>query len=96
MLLNYARRSQVLAFSPLLYRYRTDNFPLQEELPHHDGSLEHILSLKPDLVISGEFNAPVLRQRLTQLGIKVVVFVRGKTVMDEKVGDVCRVTPLEA
>ena len=71
MLLKYANRSQVLAFSPLLYRYREQWVP--DKLPVHDGSLEQILLLEPDLVLTGEYNAIILRKRLQQLGIKVDV-----------------------
>ncbi len=74
MLLKYAGGSRELFLSPLFRRYRANSLQLPQDLPSHDGSLEHILSLRPDLVISGEYNAPVLRQRLSQLGIKVVVF----------------------
>lgn len=74
MLLKYAGHSRVQALSPLFYRYQADSMQLPQDLPSHDGSLEHILSLNPDLVISGEYNAPVLRQRLSQLGVKVLVF----------------------
>ncbi len=72
MLLKYAPRSRVLAFSPLLYRYPADW--VEDGLPVHDGSLEQILSLQPDLVITGQYNAMILRQRLSQLGLRVVVF----------------------
>jgi iron complex transport system substrate-binding protein len=39
----------------------------------HDGSLEHILQLEPQLLISGEYNAILLRKRLRQLGQQVAV-----------------------
>ena len=71
MLLKYARRSQVLAFSPLLYRYLVDWVP--DGLPVHDGTLEQILQLQPDLVLTGEYNAIILRKRLHQLGLKIDV-----------------------
>ncbi len=71
MLLKYASQSQVRAYSPLLYRYHADWVP--ENLPVHDGSLEHILELAPDLLITGEYNAILLRNRLLQLGEKVQV-----------------------
>lgn len=69
MLARYAERKQVIAMSPLLY-----NYPIEEEhkdWPTHNGSLEKILHLKPDLVISGEFNASLLRARLIELGVRV-------------------------
>lgn len=69
MLARYAERKQVIAMSPLLY-----NYPIEEEhkgWPTHNGSLEKILQLKPDLVISSEFNASLLRARLIELGVRV-------------------------
>lgn len=71
MLLKYARQSQVRAYSSLLYRYHADWVP--ENLPVHDGSLEQILELEPDLLITGEYNAILLRKRLVQLGKTVKV-----------------------
>ncbi len=59
MLLRFADRAQVRAFSPLLYRYQADWVP--DGLPVHDGSFEHILQLEPDLLIAGEYNAILLR-----------------------------------
>lgn len=71
MLLKYAEPSRVRAYSPLLYRYKADWVP--DGLPVHDGSLEHILLLEPGLLISGEYNAILLRKRLQQLGKRVEV-----------------------
>lgn len=71
MLIKYASPSQVLAYSPRLYRFRSAWVP--DGLPTHDGTLEHILSLVPDLVITGEYNALTLRQRLKQLGYNVQI-----------------------
>jgi iron complex transport system substrate-binding protein len=71
MLLKYADPSQVRAYSPLLYKYRADWVPAG--LPVHDGSLEGILQLEPGLLISGEYNAIMLRKRLQQLGENVEV-----------------------
>jgi iron complex transport system substrate-binding protein len=71
MLLKYASQSQVLAYSSLLYQYPADW--VEQGLPVHNGSLEQITKLKPDLVISGEYNATLLRKRLKQLGFKVEV-----------------------
>ena len=71
MLLRYAEPSRVRAYSPLLYKYQADWVP--DGLPVHDGSLEHILLLEPGLLISGEFNAILLRKRLQQLGKRVEV-----------------------
>jgi iron complex transport system substrate-binding protein len=71
MLLKYADPSQVRAYSPLLYKYQADWVP--DGLPVHDGSLEHILQLEAGLLISGEYNAILLRKRLRQLGTEVAV-----------------------
>lgn len=71
MLLKYADRSQVRAYSSLLYRYQADWVP--KGLPTHDGSLENILELDPELLITGEYNAILLRKRLAQLGKKVEI-----------------------
>jgi iron complex transport system substrate-binding protein len=71
MLLKFAEPGQVRAYSPLLYRYRADWVPAG--LPVHDGSLESILQLEPGLLISGEYNAMLLRKRLRQLGKAVAV-----------------------
>jgi len=69
MLAHYASRDQVAAMSPLLYKYPIDKE--HQGWPTHDGTLEQILQIKPDLVISGEFNASVLRARLNELGVQV-------------------------
>ena len=71
MLLKYAEKSQVRAYSSLLYRYHADWVP--DGLPTHDGSLESILELEPELLISGEYNAILLRKRLQQLAQRVEV-----------------------
>lgn len=70
--MHYADPEQVLAYSPRLYRFREEW--VEPGLPVHDGTLEQILELQPDLVITGEFNAVQLRTRLQQLGIAVKVF----------------------
>jgi iron complex transport system substrate-binding protein len=71
MLAKYADPSQVLALSPLLHQYPVDW--MTREWPSHDGSLEQILELKPDLVITGEYNALMLRRRLQELGLRVEI-----------------------
>jgi iron complex transport system substrate-binding protein len=71
LLVKYAERSQILALSPLQRQY-----PLAwvgRDWPIHDGSLEQILHLQPELVITGEYNAPLLRRRLQELGVRVEV-----------------------
>src|SRR5690606_16645276 len=56
-------------FSPL---YRQYPLPVtQNSWPTHDGSLERIYQLKPDLVLAGQYNALLLRRRLQELGVRV-------------------------
>ena len=71
MLAKYADPSQVLALSPLLQQYPVDW--ITRKWLSHDGSLEQILELKPDLVITGEYNALMLRRRLQELGVRVEI-----------------------
>lgn len=72
MLLNYAPRTQVAALSPMRGTWRVAD-PWPHDWPTHDGSLERILSLKPDLVLVGPYNAALLRARLKELGVRVAV-----------------------
>lgn len=77
MLARYADPSQVAALSPLLKQY-----PVEwagEAWPAHNGSLEQVMQLKPDLVISGEYNALLLRQRLKSFGVRVEVLALPRT-----------------
>lgn len=71
MLAHYGNRASVAALSPLHLQYPAAAF--STGWPTHDGSLERILALKPDLVITGEFNALQLRNRLKALGVRVEV-----------------------
>jgi len=71
MLLKYARKDQRIFYSPLLYRY--PNEWVERNKPQHDGSLEQIVKLQPDLILSGEYNAVLLRKRLRQLDMPVEV-----------------------
>lgn len=80
MLLKYASTSQVLAFSPLLYRYPADWVPVG--LPTHDGSLEQIVEMQPELLITGEYNALTLRKRLEQMGYRIAVMKLPQTLRD--------------
>ena len=77
MLLKYAEQSSVLALSPLVKRFPADW--IKSDITSHDGSLEQILTLEPDLVLVGEFNASLLRQRLDKLGVNVVSLSLPKT-----------------
>ncbi len=66
-----------MALSPLSKQYPVEW--IGDEWPLHNGSLEQILLLKPDLVLSGEYNALILRQRLISLGIRVEILVLPRT-----------------
>lgn len=71
MLARFADPGRVAALSPLHRR-----FPVPwmgAGWPAHDGTLEQVLQLKPDLVITGEYNALQLRRRLGALGLRVEV-----------------------
>ena len=80
MLVKYAQRSQILALSPLIHQYPVEW--VGQSWPTHDGSLEQILELKPDLVITGEYNALILRERLKELGVRVAVLALPKTLSE--------------
>ena len=75
-------RARVAALSPLWRRLRGGRgVPGSHRAgavdltgwPVHDGSLEQILGLHPDLALVGPYNALLLRQRLTALGVRVQV-----------------------
>ena len=76
LLMHYAQRSpdvmpRVAALSPLT-RQHAGQWNASA-WPAHDGSLEQVLKFQTDLVISGEFNALLLRRRLLSLGRRVEV-----------------------
>lgn len=66
MLALHADRAQVAALSPMHKRFPLP-WPL-EGWASHDGSLEQVFSLKPDLILVGQHNALLLRKRLQTLG----------------------------
>src|SRR5690606_6701532 len=71
ILAHHAEPTQVAALSQMYHRY-----PVQwitGEWPYHDGSLEQIVRLQPDLVLAGEYTALLLRERLRTLGYRVKV-----------------------
>ena len=70
LLIHHAKASQSITLSPLLNQYPFPSDTQQRDT--HDGSLEQILALKPDVVVVGEFNAFMLRKRLQSLGVNVV------------------------
>ena len=71
MLARYAERANILALSSMIHRYPVEWVGTQ--WPTHDGSLEQILALEPDVVLTGEYNAITLRERLRELGVRVEV-----------------------
>ena len=70
-LAHYADPDQVAALSPMHRRYPIEW--IGDQWPYHDGSLEQVVQLQPDLVLAGEFSAIMLRERLRTLGYQVVV-----------------------
>lgn len=68
---HHAERQKVVALSPLQKRYPIDW--IGPDWPLHDGSLEGVYALQPDLVLVGQFAAIMLRQRLQSLGMRVEV-----------------------
>lgn len=80
LLAHYAPDNPSVTLSPLVRR-----FPLPSgsaKRPTHNGSLEQVLALQPDVVLVGEFNAFMMRQRLESLGVKVVVMPLPQTLGD--------------
>ena len=80
MLVKYAQPSQILALSSYIKQYPVDWVDLSQ--PTHNGSLEQLLALKPDLVLVGEYNATLLRQRLIELGIRVEILPLPRSLAD--------------
>ncbi|WP_239419796.1 ABC transporter substrate-binding protein [Pseudomonas saudimassiliensis] len=70
-LAHHADPARVAALSPLHLRYPIEW--LSELWPNHDGSLEQIVQLQPDLVLAGQYSALLLRERLNTLGYPVQV-----------------------
>lgn len=71
ILARHADATQVAALSPVNPPYQPKG--LQRDWPRHDGTLERIIELKPDLIITGEYNAMTLRSRLKTLGFRVEI-----------------------
>ena len=49
-------------------------YPIQwikDGWPTHDGTLEQVVELQPDLVLAGEYSSLLLRERLRSLGYRV-------------------------
>lgn len=70
-------KSRIAGLSPLHKRY---SLPLKlDHWPVHDGSLEQIYQLQPDLILVGEYNALLLRNRLQTLQLPVAVVMLPKS-----------------
>lgn len=82
MLALHAKREQIAAISPRLRRAAIAQTSAAESWPAHDGTLESIMSLQPDLVMSGEFNSLPLRRRLAALGVRVEALPFPQTLQD--------------
>ena len=80
MLAKYASRAQVVALSPTIHRYPIDW--IDRDWPTHNGTLEQILELNPDLVLTGEYNALLLRERLRTLGVRIEILPLPKSLDD--------------
>ena len=65
----YAEPARVAALSPMVQRYPVGW--IDRHWPNHDGTLEQVVQLQPDLVLVGEYSAFLLRERLRSLGYRV-------------------------
>lgn len=68
---HHADRQSVVGLSQLQKRYPIDW--IDTDWPLHDGSLEAIYTLQPDLILVGQYAATMLRQRLQSLDMQVKV-----------------------
>ena len=80
MLARYADHAQVRALSPLHRQYPVAW--IGSHWPVHDGTLEQLVALKPDLVMAGEYNAPLLRARLLDVGVRMEVLPLPQSLAD--------------
>lgn len=71
MLAHHGDPDRVASLSSMHLRYPVDW--ITQPWPHHDGTLEQIVRLQPDLVLAGEYSALLLRERLRTLGYRVEV-----------------------
>ena len=80
ILAHHADPAQVVSLSPMQQRYPVPW--ITEHWPAHDGSLEQIVRLQPDLVLAGEYSALLLRERLRTLGYRVEVMALPSTLAE--------------
>lgn len=71
ILAHHADPAQVASLSQMYHRYPVPW--IAGQWPHHDGTLEQIVRLQPDLILAGEYSALLLRERLRTLGYRVEV-----------------------
>lgn len=77
MLAFYADKKQVSALSPIHPKYPSPLLTQNNNAKYwltHDGSIEGIFKKSPHKILVSQYNAWVLRNRLMQLGLTVVVF----------------------
>lgn len=70
-LAHHADPDRVAALSSMHLRYPIEW--ISDDWPSHDGSLEQVVRLQPDLVLAGEYSAMLLRERVRSLGYRVEV-----------------------
>ncbi|MDR2637305.1 MAG: ABC transporter substrate-binding protein [Zoogloeaceae bacterium] len=80
MLARYVEKERVAALSPMQRRYLAPWMP--RDWPLHDGALESIARLQPDLVIVGEYAAFSLREQLKHLGFQVAILPLPQTLTE--------------
>lgn len=103
-LTHYLPAARIAALSPQYKRFPRPG--RADPWPGHDGSLEQIVRLQPDLVLVGQYNALLLRERLRSLGLRVVVLPLPTTLAELEAherrllellgGDPARATPAPA
>jgi len=80
MVAHYLPPERVAALSQMQKRYPIDW--IGPQWPSHDGSLEQIYALQPDLVVVGQYAGTLLRQRLQALGKRVKIFPLPQTLQE--------------
>ncbi|MCO5785210.1 ABC transporter substrate-binding protein [Pseudomonas sp. G11-1] len=70
-LAHHADPARVAALSPMHLRYPIHW--IDAGWPAHDGSLEQVVSLQPDLVLAGQYSALLLRERMRTLNYRVEI-----------------------
>ena len=76
----FTEAPRIAALSPWHLRYPIPT--LKGRWPSHNGSLEEVVSHKPDLVLVGQYSAKAMRERLQGLGVRVEVLALPSTLAD--------------